>query len=573
VGWLFVLGAVLLFAVVLIVWAGRGIGFFGDQWGWIHGATRPSLNWVLGDDNGHLVATTNLTFWLLLRLFGIAGVAAFRAVAIGLHLLVVGALFVLVRRRLGVWPALGGALIIAVLGTGADAFVSALNVDILFATGASLGALIALDRGAPPEDAPHAEAQQGGTWRTDAAACILLVIALASWSSGVAFTAGVFVELLVVRGWRRLWVPLVPTVLYVGWRLHWAASSNGVSGAGSPLDVVAHGYQSATGAFAGLVGLQLDSPTLRADAPWLAALVAVVVGVLLLVLAATLARPRRVDPRLANVLVAGVVLWLLFGLFRGAHDGLYPSRYVYEGAVIGLLIIASAVPRGWFAGGRGKVLLVVGVAVSAALNVAWMVVWTNHLRGESATAAAQLAAVELSRATVPAGYRPSTAYGTGAITARDYLVSLDKFGPNGVSAARRLRTASESAREAADRVLVQAGSARLGWGASPVGGPTPRLERVVGGSVTAQGSCLLLKATLGLVTVDIASGAANTSLDAARGVGGFVLARRFGSRYVAVGAVTGARGPATLATTVGGDPGDPWHVRVIANGPIRICGP
>lgn len=551
---LLALGVVLLLAAAVVVWAGRGIGFFGDQWGWIHDATHPTLNSVLGSDNGHLVATTHLTFWLLLRLFGIAGVAEFRAVALGLHLAVVTALFVLIRRRLGVWPAAAGALIIAVLGTGADAFVSALCIAILYAIAASLGALIALER---------------DTRRADALACALLIFALASFTTAVAFTAGVFVELLVIRGWRRLWVPLIPTALYVGWRLHWAASSNGVSGAGSPLDVIAHAYQSATGAFAGLAGVQLDSPTLRADVPWLPTVMAVLVGLLGLTLVAAVARRRRIDPRLANALVAGAVLWLLFGLFRGTHDDLYPSRYVYEGAVIGLLIISSAVPWSWFASRRGRVLLAAGVAVSAALNIGWMVVWTNHLRSESATAEAQLAAVELSRATVPAGYRPSTGYGTGAITAGQYLSSLEKFGPPGVSAVDRLRTASESNREAADRVLVQAGSIRLGSGAAAVSGPPPAIERIVRGSVTVRGSCLVLAPTAALTTADLVAGPSRIVLEPDRRYGAIVLARRFGAAYVGVGWVSGAE---TLAASTAGAPNDPWQIRVIANGPTRLCG-
>lgn len=547
----------LVLATPVILWAGRGIGFIADEWGWISGAAHPSASWVLMDYNGHLQATTMLLYWALLHTFGIPHVLAFRLLAIVLHFAVVVALFVLIRRRLGVWPALVGALVIAVLGTGADAFLTALEVPILCATAAALGALIALE---------------SDTRRTDAVACALLIVALASFSNAVAFTAGVFVELLIRRrDWRRLWVPVIPTVLYLAWRFHWAASSNGVSGAGSPLDVVVNAYRSATGALAGLAGIQLNSPTLRADVPWLPALVAVAVGLGTLLLVALIVHRRRVDPRLANVVVVGGVLWLLTALFRGAHGGLYPSRYVYMGAVVVLLIISSALRQKWLTGFRAQTVLAGAVAVSASLNIAWMVVWGNHLRRVSGTAQAQLAAVELARGVVPASYRASS-YATGGIRAGQYFASLRSFGEPDLSPVDRLRSAPESDRESADRVLVQAGSVRLRVGAAVVGGSPPRPERVVGGTVAARGSCLVLAPTARVATIDLLSSPRPIVLELARGADAFVLARRFGEAYVGVGGVSGAPGADTLAARTAGDPKDPWRIRVIATGPTGICG-
>jgi hypothetical protein len=548
---------VLVLAAALIAWAGRGIGFIGDEWGWIYGATHASARWVLMDYNGHLQATTFLTFWALLHAFGMAHIGAFRAVTLVLHLAVVAGVFSLIRPRLGTWTATCGALLVAVLGTGADAFLTALELPIVFATAASVGALVALDRDT-----------RGG----DVIACLLLVVALSSFSSAVAFAAGILVELLIRRvRWRRLWVPLLPTALYVAWRLHYASSSNGVHAAGSPFAAIGHAYQAAVGAFAGLIGLQLTSPTLRGRAPWLAGVIEVLLGIAILAVAWSTARRRAGRPRLANLLVAGCVLWLLIALFRGGYHDLYPSRYVYVGAVIVVLMTVELVPRELIAGSRGRALLIAGVAVCAGLNIAWMVVWANHLRSESTTAEAQLAALELSRGTAAASYQPSTSFGTGELTAGEYFASLGKFGPPGSSAISRLRAAPESGREAADQVLVGAGQVALRRGGLSAGGP-PRLERALGAEVSIGGSCVVLGPVGRLATAELTPASRGIVLQVAARGGALLEARRFGSRYVAgLGAVTSAEGPATVLTGSGGV-GGPWHIRVVANRRIRLCG-
>jgi hypothetical protein len=543
----------MLVAVAVIWWAGRGVGFIGDEWGWIWGATHPSANWVLQDYNGHLQATTFLTFWLLLHAAGMAHLGLFRAATLALHLAVVAAVFVLIRRRVGPWLGIGGALLVAVLGTGADAFLTSLEIAIVFATAASLWALVAFDR---------------NTLAGDLLACVLLVIALASFSSAVAFTAGLFVELMTRRDrWRRLWVVAVPALLYLGWRLHWAGSSNDVHGGGSPVHVVVHAYKAATGAFAGLAGIQLNSPTLRAHAPWAQSVASVALALLAGALAWSLARRRVVRPRLANMLVAGVVLWLLIALFRGATGDLYPSRYVYVGAVIALLIVVEALPNELLRDPRWQPLLATGILVSLALNAGWLVVWANHLRDESTTAKAQLAALELSRGVAPPGYVPSTSYGTGAITAGAYFASLERFGPAGPPAIERVRAAPPAARDAADQVLIGAGMVGVTPGTATPSGRL-RLQDVSGATASVGRSCVALKPVVRALSADVSSPGPRLVVQIGPGGGALLLARRFGTAFHGIGdAVRAATISMPAAVSV-----EPWHVRVIANRPVRICG-
>ena len=112
----------------------------------------------------------------------------------------------------------------------------------------------------------------------------------------------------------------------------------------------------------------------------------------------------QVSPRLSNLLVTGAVLWLLIGLGRGSLDDLFASRYVYQGAIVVILIAVELAP-GLAIQRRGALTAVaLAVAGTVALNLVWMVVWGNHLRRESATARAQLAALDIARG--PGGTRP-----------------------------------------------------------------------------------------------------------------------------------------------------------------------
>ena len=266
--------------------------------------------------------------------------------------------YLLARRGLGRWLALAPAVIVTFLGTGSDAFLSGLNYNVLAATAACLGALLALDH---------------RTTKADLTACALLALGLASFTTAIAYSIGVGAEILCRRDrWRRLWIPIVPGLLYSAWRLHWG-SSGGAGCARGIVTVLRHSFQAATGAFAGLAGLQLENFTLKHHLPWfspLAQVAMVIVAVLLIVLAV---RRRPISPRLVNLAVAGTALWLLLGVGRGGTQvDLYSSRYVYQGAIIALLILvelAFAYRLQEWAPAR---VVVPVVAVVVLLNIVWM---------------------------------------------------------------------------------------------------------------------------------------------------------------------------------------------------------
>jgi hypothetical protein len=570
------IAVVLALAAVAIMWAGREITFMADEWRWIFNGLHPSADAILRDDNGHLLASTQVVYDVLLRTVGLGDYWVYRAVALLLQLAVALLVFLLARPRIGQWLAIAPAAVIAFLGTGADAFLSAINIGVLSATLACLAALLMLER---------------GSRRADLAACVLLVVGLASWTSAVAYLAGVFVEVLWRRDrWRRLWVPLIPAGLYLAWKLQWAGSLFGdVNTAGnSPggvVDVFKHGLQAAAGAVSGLAGVQLNSPTLKSHLPWLGTLTQVAVALGAALLAWFVVRGRRLGARLANLLVTAVVLWLLLALGRGSLGDLYASRYVYVGAVVAALIVVEAA-SGSRVPSRAARLVAVAAAISVALNFVWMVVWGNHLRDESGVGRSQLAALDIAAGRAPPGLMPSS-YALQGVTVRTYLRAVRRFGGSPAYSTAQLRRAPERAREAADEVLVPALGLRLDSSHSSAPEPSSpgvgtarslvalralfeRLGRLPAQRIVAEGECVALTPNGAPVVADVAPRFGSIVVAGRTGRPLVIQARRFGDHYTAVvGAQRG--GTAGLPAPPLGRAPDAWHVRVVSTGPARIC--
>jgi hypothetical protein len=531
---------VLALAAVVIVWAGRGVTFLGDDWAWIFGALHFDGRTVFQSYNGHLLGTTWVMYDVLLHLFGLGRPWAFRLFGVVLHLAVAGLVYRLAVRRVGHVTALGVAGLIAVLGTAGDTFLSPLNLGILLATACALGALVALEH---------------RSTRSDVAAFALLVVALASFTTAFAFLLGVVAELILKRDWRRLWVPAAAGALYVFWRLVEGGSSGT---GGGVLDVPHHMIEAATGAVAGLAGIQINSPTLKGHLPWLGTAAQVLVALGIAGLVGVVIQRRWITPRVVNFAVASSALWVLLALGRGANGDLYASRYVYMGAIPVVLLLVE-IGSFWRPPRRVVTVLAAGAGLAVALNLAWMVVWGNHLRDESVTSRAKLTALELARDTAPQSFRPGSEFAIAPVEAGSYFAAQRRFGGSPSFSLGRLRAAPEAAREAADYVLARSGLVRAGAAAPH---PAPGAHCLVlepGASTTAQR--------------DLAPGPGQPLLLTAYlpGKGLLVQARRFGEMFKTF--VGGARpGAPPEALTARGDPApDRWRYRMFYSGRARVC--
>jgi hypothetical protein len=554
-----VLALALALAGGLSFWAGRGLVFRGDEWSWLTSGLHVTANSVLGDYNGHLLAYTKGFFWLVPSLVGLGHYWVIRALSIVPNLVVAWLVGRLAAPRVGPWPAVFAAAVVAFLGTGCDVFLSAADAGITVAVAACLGALAALDRGR----------RSGDGW-----ACVLLALGLASFSVAVAFAVGILIELLATRQWRRLWIVLAPGVLYIAWRIHWGSSISGGSGhSRGVLHLLGHAVSAMTGGAAGVVGVQLSSPTLRSDLPWLGTLAEVLVVVLAVALLAWVCLRRRLTARLANLAITGVALWLLLGYGRGSLGGLQASRYVYQGAIVIVLLLVELAPAVVIR--RGMIRRTLGglVVVSVCLNIVWLVVWADFLRRQSTSVRAQLTALQLARPRVAPDFVPGAGFTLRALTAGHYFQMLQTFGGSPADSLAELRHAPASARDQADATLIHALDLHLRPGFPSAGAQAAILEGIPSGLAQTISGCIRAQprgAAAGVVNFAVRP-SARLGFEVPKGGLLLVSARLFGNQFHPISGIrsTGQR-LALRLPPIGIDA--TWQFQARYDVPVRICG-
>ena len=324
------LGAATAIYAVLVLWLTRGATFtyeeliyFGTSTGFDPGEIlRPY------DSGGHLIAVTRLLFDAGLRIFG-ADQLPFQLVVIALSAATSWLLFVLIKRRVGPLVALAAAVLILFLGTAPEV-IHGWTTMWVQATAAGLGALVALDN---------------NSRRGDIVAAILLVVAILSFSIGVAF-AVCAAALVISRGERRrLWVAIVPLALFAIWWV-WAQKYGG--GGQSAVNVLlapswaADSFAAACAALSGL-GVDLtDVPSLwTIDLGW-----GRIVAVGVLILAGLGVKRHGWTPLLWGAIAFVLFLWLGQGPLysREPLSVRTPDldRYAYPVGIGVLLVLAAS---------------------------------------------------------------------------------------------------------------------------------------------------------------------------------------------------------------------------------------
>jgi hypothetical protein len=398
----------------------------------------------------------------------------------------------------------------------------------------------------------------------------------------VAFAIGCGVEVLGRRRPRDLWIVVAPVVLYGAWWLHYHPATGSVSPGSVPGFIV----RAAAAAMGGLCGLS-GADALTGGGHWLR------FGLPLLVLAGValavrLWALRAVPWRIVVLLCTALAFWVTVGLGRGAlrvgplvlaatgHEG----RYVYIGAVLLVLIaVEAAAPqarvgvarrervlprvtgtaarvgarrRAWVSArlrssvGRRVTLAVGALAVAAATasNLGSLRDGAAYQRSADALARAGLGVVEMTRRVVAPSFAPA-GFAFGVVTAGRYLAAERALGTGPAARPAEIASDDESIREAVDAQLATIVALRP----RPLAGRVCRTRRTVGG-----GAPLRLPVA-GLAVVPPARPAE-------------VTARRFATRYIPIGSVSGSG----AALTPGADAaGRPWRVRF--SRPVRVCAP
>jgi hypothetical protein len=305
--------------------------------------------------------------------------------------------------------------------------------------------------------------------RGAAAVVVMLTAMIGVGGYGLLALFGVILEILLRRHWRLLWIPGIPSVLYLAWRVafHAAISTAGSVGVG-PIPLVnltgstSYISQQLTATVAGLTGQVL---TMGA---------ALTVG--MVVVLAWISRGGQVDRKRIAVLAAvPIFFWFLLALVRGQDGEFGAPRYVAFGALPIALIVIEAVrarPRS-----RNFKLAAIAVASFCLLaNFNQLEVAGGNFRYLGGLDLDIQSALQISADYVSPTFTPSPSLAT-SLVAGPYLKVVRSFGSNAPSPAQ-LVAEPEPGRAVADTVLVAAGAIHFA-----IGPPSPRCTAPSAGEV------------------------------------------------------------------------------------------
>src|SRR5262245_23105340 len=327
--------AVALGALAFLMYAGRGRTFFFDEWDWVQHRAEGGVSTLFRPPNGHLhvMPLPAAVYRLQFELIGFTYAWPVRLVTAAAHVAAAWVLFQLARARVGDAAAACVAAVFLGLGAAWQTLLWGLTLSFTVAVLGGLVAWLALDR---------------DTRAADAVACAALVVAVASFSIGPVFAVAAGAELAAGRRWRRWWVPAVPLACFA--LMYAAYGESGLTAAG----VRGAPWWGLRAAAASAGGLVVLGPAWG----W-ALLAALAVGIVVAVVRG------RATPRLAGLVVTGVLFWTLTGASRstGPHtDVPSASRYIEIGAPI-LLLLGVELCRGRRLAGWWRIPAVAVVAV------------------------------------------------------------------------------------------------------------------------------------------------------------------------------------------------------------------
>lgn len=555
--------AAALASVAYVLWLGRGETFIVDEWSYLLQGRESSLSALLEPHNGHLIFFPILVLKLMYGVFGISSHLSYQLLAVLLNVLIAALLYLFARRSVGPLVALFPAVLMLFYGAGWDAFVTGYQIPNLISIALGLIALLFV---------------RGEDLRGDVLACLALLLALASFSIGIAFAAGIAVALL-LRGRdgaiRRAWVFLVPAALYAVWFI-WARHFHETQVTTYDIGALGSGvFDQLAAIFTGIAGLMVAPGSSNLSAPagslpsW--GPVLVVLAMVALALALRRRRPSR-SFLVALTTLCVYLVTIALALEVGASRVPDASRYVYMGTVLTLLVLIEAASgmrptRAWVIG------LTVALFFSLLANGALMGVGGRVVRLESATNRAQLAALEVARDDVSADFNVEA----GGVTtlsnpdmlfdAGTYFEVTKSYGSPAYSEAG-LEGAPEQAREAADQLLARALPITVRPGFHPArGGAVALVEG--GGYQRRSGGCASIVPDGGSpvrVVVEVRSG--GLSYDVAATERPELKLRRFGEGFAVVPELP--LGPARVEIPT--DRSDrPWQAELVTASRLDLC--
>jgi len=527
--------AAVVSAIVLIALDSQ-LTFIADDWMLLVKRQGWSAEYFLHPFHGNIVAAPALIYKLTREVFGMSSATPYYCIAITAFLASAVLLFVYLRRRVGDWLALLGAILILFLGAAFEDLLFAFQIGYFAAVAAGLGMLIALDR----EDD-----------RGDGFACVLLIVSLAFSSIGIAFAAGALVDVALGRRprARRIYVALLPISLYILWWAGWGHLAENHVSVHNVLTTPEFVFDAAAAGITSLLGLATGDGS-EPDQPHLIwGKVLLVAGLFLL--AVRIVREKKVPRGLAVALAIGLALWILTGANREESRLPTSSRYQYPSAVF-LLLIAAEMLRGLRV---PKLAIVAAAAVTGAAVVGGMSLlhrehserWVPYADSLRSTLAAVEIAGDRADPRFPLFFPPDV-----RAPARAYLSAVDEYGSPAFGEAE-LEARPSTERASADLTIAQALGLAL---VAP-----ERTERVL--------RCEAVEASVaGYSGVTLLRGGFTLTNRSATGVE--VLLSRFADEHaVVLGSL--APGVTTSLEIPVDESRRPWNLGLKGEGPVRLC--
>lgn len=314
--WVVGLAVILVVGLPFLLWMGRGLTFFSDEWAFIESRSLGDPGTWLPPHNEHWSTLPILLYRALVETIGITSYVPYLAVVVALHGLVVCLLFVVVRRQSGPLVALAAAILVVLFGSGFENLYWGFQIGFVGATAAGLAALVALDG----DDQPGA-----------VVLVLSLLLGLATAGVALAFVVAAAVEaVLETRSRITVLAIAIPIAVHAAW-----FGSFGRAGVTTRPPLSAEALTDVPGAV--LDGLGNAAGAITGVGPSIGAFVA---AALLIFATVLLWRDRRLPARFVGCVAGIVTLYALIGLTR-AHqfEGILNyTRYTY---VSGILLIVG----------------------------------------------------------------------------------------------------------------------------------------------------------------------------------------------------------------------------------------
>jgi hypothetical protein len=537
------LGLALLAAAAVLLSYGHGLTWFQDSWEFLMNRRGFTADALFTPHNEHIVLIPVLITQLSLRIFGMDSMLPEQVVLTALLLGTAALVFVYVRRRVGPWPALMAALLLAFLGPAWQDLLWPFQIGFAGSALTGVAMLLALER---------------GERRWDACAGAMLALSIGFSSLGLAFAVAAAVDVVQRRrglGWRRAYVVVAPLALYALWYLGWGHDAENHLSAHNVLVSPRYLVEGLSAAVGSLLALATIFDEAVGRSHWGYVVLAVLVG--LAVYARV--RGRRFSPGLWPVLAAAATFWFLAGFNAIPGREAWSSRYLYVGALFVLLIGAELLkgvrPGRWALLAGGVVTLVV-----VGFNLVPLREGRDFFKEQTVLTRADLGAIEIAAGSVEPGFRlPLEIAGTSflnEIEAGEYLTAVGEYGSPAYTP-DELIDAPEAGRKQADLVLANALPVSIEAGAPAGSSAGSHCVEVPGGGGPGAPP---LRLRPGLTTVEFAPGGPGT-----------IRLRRFAvAEYPLVSA--GIAGGSTTRLNVPRDRSPrPWLLRAEAAQGATVC--